>query len=52
MDVSEAAESGALTRGGADSSLEANNVYALQPRMYLEGEGGDLLVPDFDVVPF
>lgn len=28
---------GIPTRGGADSSLERNNVYALQPRVYVEG---------------
>jgi hypothetical protein len=32
-------------RGGADSSLESNNVFATQPRVYVEGEdtpGGGL----------
>jgi hypothetical protein len=33
---------GASTRGGADSSLERNNVYALQPRVYVEGAGDGL----------
>ena len=28
-------------RGGADTSIDANNVFALQPRTYLEGTGPD-----------
>ena len=28
-------------RGGADTSIDANNVFALQPRTYLEGSGPD-----------
>jgi nitrite reductase/ring-hydroxylating ferredoxin subunit len=27
----------AMTKGGADTSLENNNVYGLEPRMYVEG---------------
>ena len=25
------------TRGGADTSLESNNVYGLEPKVYVEG---------------
>jgi len=28
-------------RGGSDTSIDANNVFALQPRTYLEGSGPD-----------
>ena len=28
-------------RGGSDTSIDANNVFALQPRTYLEGTGPD-----------
>lgn len=39
----DAAADGAFSsggRGGADSSLESNNVFATQPRVYVEGEEG------------
>ena len=32
---------GMAGRGGADSSLESNNVFATQPRVYVEGGEGD-----------
>jgi nitrite reductase/ring-hydroxylating ferredoxin subunit len=32
------ASTGPAGRGGADSSLESNNVFATQPRVYVEGE--------------
>lgn len=40
VDVGAAASSRAYqsTRGGADSSAERNNVYALQPRSYIQGQ--------------
>lgn len=40
IDVGAAASSRAYqsTRGGADSSAERNNVYALQPRSYIQGQ--------------
>lgn len=28
----------ATTRGGSDTSLENNNVYGLEPKVYVEGE--------------
>eukprot|EP00227_Mantoniella_beaufortii_P011612 CAMPEP_0197574298 /NCGR_PEP_ID=MMETSP1326-20131121/39_1 /TAXON_ID=1155430 /ORGANISM="Genus nov. species nov., Strain RCC2288" /LENGTH=321 /DNA_ID=CAMNT_0043136843 /DNA_START=325 /DNA_END=1290 /DNA_ORIENTATION=+ len=30
----------ATTKGGSDTSLENNNVYAVEPRMYIEGQEG------------
>ena len=33
------ASGAAATRGGADTSLENNNVYGLEPKVYLEGSG-------------
>ena len=40
VDVGRAASSRAYqsTKGGADSSAERNNVYALQPRSYIQGQ--------------
>lgn len=40
VDVGAAASSRAYqtTRGGADSSIERNNVYALQPKSYVQGQ--------------
>lgn len=40
VDVGAAASSRAYqtTRGGADSSIERNNVYALQPKSYIQGQ--------------
>ena len=42
VDVTSAATGGSGEasggRGGADSSLESNNVFATQPRVYVEGE--------------
>lgn len=40
VDVGAAASSRAYqtTRGGADSSIEKNNVYALQPKSYIQGQ--------------
>lgn len=40
VDVGSAASSRAYqtTRGGADSSIERNNVYALQPKSYIQGQ--------------
>ncbi len=40
VDVGAAASSRAYqsTRGGADSSAERNNVYALQPKSYIQGQ--------------
>jgi len=32
---------GASTRGGSDTSIESNNVYGLEPKMYLEGSNPD-----------
>jgi nitrite reductase/ring-hydroxylating ferredoxin subunit len=37
VDVSSVAARIAATRGGADTSLENNNVYGLEPKVYLEG---------------
>jgi hypothetical protein len=31
------ATGGNLTKGGADTSLENNNVYGLEPKVYVEG---------------
>lgn len=48
---------GIPTRGGADSSLERNNVYALQPRVYVEGleesgqEGLHIFPASFQLFP-
>lgn len=33
--------SGNLTKGGADTSLENNNVYGLEPKVYVEGVSVD-----------
>ena len=33
----------ATTMGGSNTSLENNNVYAVEPMMYVEGEDGDLV---------
>ncbi|CAL5229978.1 g13409 [Coccomyxa viridis] len=43
VDVSEAATTKfqGAGRGGSDTSIDANNVFALQPRQYLEGSGPD-----------
>lgn len=43
VDVSEATERGgiATTKGGSDTSLENNNVYGLEPKVYTEGEDSD-----------
>ena len=40
VDVERAATSRAYqsTRGGADSSAERNNVYAIQPKSYIQGQ--------------
>ena len=35
--VKASAGAGAMTKGGSDTSLENNNVYGLEPRMYVEG---------------
>lgn len=41
VDVGSVASTLAATRGGADTSLENNNVFALQPSVYLEGSDRD-----------
>ena len=43
VDVSGAATTkfGGTGRGGSDTSIDANNVFALQPRTYLEGSDPD-----------
>ena len=43
VDVSDAATTKfqGAGRGGSDTSIDANNVFALQPRTYLEGSGPD-----------
>lgn len=47
VDVGAAASSRAYqsTRGGADSSVERNNVYALQPRSYIQGQDPSGIFP-------
>ena len=36
----------ATTSGGSDTSLENNNVYAVEPRMYVQGENGEEVAVD------
>ena len=38
----------ATTSGGSDTSLENNNVYAVEPRMYVQGEDGREIALDDD----
>lgn len=40
VDVERAADTRAYqsTRGGADTSIDKNNVYAIQPRSYIQGQ--------------
>jgi hypothetical protein len=41
VSLDSAASSMATTRGGSDSSLESNNVFATQPTVYLQGSDAD-----------